>query len=601
MFFSISFFALFSAALGAPAGLAFERSATLENTTSLGNSTGLGIEFDANSTGLPLLKLPYATYRASSYHVNGDYYHFSNIRFARAPVGDLRFAKPQSPLPETEIQDGSFGYSCYQAATESIKTKILQSGTTAGEDCLFLDMYVPGDAVRGMVKDLPILYWIYGGGFVFGMKDWFLYNTGMWVEHMNNSAIYISANHRVSFCPTSKTMNRSNNGGVQMGAFGFLNGPTVWKDATANAGLLDQRAALQWVQDYVRLVGGNKDEVTAWGLSSGSGSIMHHLIAEGGTLDPLYRRAIMNSPAFVPTYDPSSMETDFQAFAAKLNCSGSDAITCLRKTNVTLLQDASAETTLSAPTGKYGFGPAVDTTYIQDLPANEFRLGHYWKNISSIIVSHGSNEGVLFTNTSVTNAADFNWLIDTNFPNITSAAHEKLYEFYPEVKNKLEFSRVSSLIGKWAISCNTRWITQAYPGKVWGYKFGVSPGIHGLDLPFLWLRLGLDLSGNDLSSNLKAYDEIDIDWSSSIVRGFANTLQSFIASFALTGNPNTYKNSTSTPSIGDLPNVTLGDTLNLLELKWTGSTLVDDDDTPKEECDWWQTSAWTGVPESEQV
>lgn len=54
-----------------------------------------------------------------------------------------------------------------------------------------------------------------------------------------------------------------------MGAFGFLNGPTVEQEATGNVGLLDQRATLQWIRDYIHLVGGDNATVTAWGLSSG--------------------------------------------------------------------------------------------------------------------------------------------------------------------------------------------------------------------------------------------------------------------------------------------------------------------------------------------
>ena len=55
------------------------------------------------------------------------------------------------------------------------------------------------------------------------------------------------------------------------------------KEGLPNAGFYDQRAVLQWIQDYIGLVGGDKSQVTAMGLSSGAGSIMHHLTAFGGT------------------------------------------------------------------------------------------------------------------------------------------------------------------------------------------------------------------------------------------------------------------------------------------------------------------------------
>ena len=55
---------------------------------------------------------------------------------------------------------------------------------------------------------------------------------------------------------------------------------------TPNAGLLDQRAVFQWVQDHIGLVGGDKDSVSAWGESAGASSIMHHLVQKGGSQDP---------------------------------------------------------------------------------------------------------------------------------------------------------------------------------------------------------------------------------------------------------------------------------------------------------------------------
>ena len=229
------------------------------------------------------------------------------------------------------------------------------------EDCLFLDIYVPGKAARKEVTNLPVLDWIYAGGYVFGSKDMFVYDTGMWVENADNDLIYVAGNHR-------------------MGAFGFLTGPTVEKEATSNVGLFDQRAILQWIQNYISYAGGDKNTVTAWGLSSGAGSIMHHLTAQGGKSDPLFHRAIMNSPAFVPTYDPAAMESSFEEFAALLGCEG-QGISCLRGIGEAALQNASAYTCIHAQTGKFGFGPGIDHEYILDLPGRELAKGLFYPSI----------------------------------------------------------------------------------------------------------------------------------------------------------------------------------------------------------------------------
>lgn len=63
----------------------------------------------------------------------------------------------------------------------------------------------------------------------------------------------------------------------RLGAFGWLSGPTYQEDGTANLGLLDQRFALEWVQKYITLFGGDPDNVTIMGESSGGGSILHQI------------------------------------------------------------------------------------------------------------------------------------------------------------------------------------------------------------------------------------------------------------------------------------------------------------------------------------
>jgi carboxylesterase type B len=119
-------------------------------------------------------------------------YFFKNIRYAAPPVGNLRFSKPAPPTPNDTLQTGAYGKSCVQSNAKpfssdeaspkssdsfdfagSLSSLLgwlsgtfdlgkLQGGAESGEDCLFLDLYVPGKALKGNVK-LPIINWIYGG------------------------------------------------------------------------------------------------------------------------------------------------------------------------------------------------------------------------------------------------------------------------------------------------------------------------------------------------------------------------------------------------------------------------------------------------------
>ena len=111
--------------------------------------------------------LPNATYRAYEYHEKDDIYRFANIRFAAPPVGPLRWQKPQPPPAMAMEQDGSEYASClHSMPTRFLAAKpVLSEIWQQSEDCLFLDLYIPGPVVRGYVKDVAILHWFYGGGY----------------------------------------------------------------------------------------------------------------------------------------------------------------------------------------------------------------------------------------------------------------------------------------------------------------------------------------------------------------------------------------------------------------------------------------------------
>ena len=166
-------------------------------------------------------------------------YTFKNIRFAAAPVGDLRWAKPAPPETEAEIQDGSYGPICIQApirglpvtgpgASSPVGEAVNQflggipvpSFTNASEgmstlpsysrssgvdeivDCLFLDVYVPAAAVENPSLKLPVVSWFYGGAYFFGGKDQFgdvlpFYDGTGVLQESGGNIIFVSSNYRV--------------------------------------------------------------------------------------------------------------------------------------------------------------------------------------------------------------------------------------------------------------------------------------------------------------------------------------------------------------------------------------------------------------------
>ncbi len=147
------------------------------------------------------------------------------------------------------------------------------------------------------------------------------------------------------------------------------------REGLPNAGFYDQRAVLQWIQDYIQLVGGDKSQVSAWGESAGAGSIMHHLTAFGGTQDPLFSRALLQSPAFEILWDRRGLLEDvYQNFSSLAGCEGK-GVECLRAADEATLQDANIKLNEQGPEGTFAVGPAADGSFVRQLAGLELQTG----------------------------------------------------------------------------------------------------------------------------------------------------------------------------------------------------------------------------------
>ena len=153
--------------------------------------------------------LGYSQYMPTEVNFTGQYYNFSNIRYAAAPVGNLRWRAPQPPPRNRTLNDGSLGYICPQAPPfwfEQANTALgdlaafippALSSQAENEDCLFLDVIVPRKVFHRRHRKLsPVLFNIHGGGFWIGEKR-ALYPPNGLLEAGNNEFIYVSINYRV--------------------------------------------------------------------------------------------------------------------------------------------------------------------------------------------------------------------------------------------------------------------------------------------------------------------------------------------------------------------------------------------------------------------
>lgn len=200
---------------------------------------------------------------------------FLGIPYGAPPVGDLRWKPPQPPAKWDGVRKAdTFGTSCMQnqAGSRLPWTEEFMTQGPIGEDCLFLNVWT---AARAPGDRLPVMFWIYGGGFNEGSSSVAVYDGAPLAR---KGVIVVSVNYRV-------------------GPLGFLTHPELTKESehrsSGNYGLLDQIAALRWVRDNIAAFGGDPNQVTIFGQSAGAisvSSLMRSPLAKG-----LFIRAIAQS------------------------------------------------------------------------------------------------------------------------------------------------------------------------------------------------------------------------------------------------------------------------------------------------------------------
>jgi len=191
---------------------------------------------------------------------------FKGIPYAAPPFGANRFRPPQLPNPWTGVRAAhQYGVVAPQSPYPEPFRQMLGDAGTNGEDCLNLNVWTPDPGASG----LPVMVWIHGGAFLRGSGAIPVYGGSRFAR---DGVVCVTINYR-------------------LGAEGFL-----WlDDRVPNLGLLDQLAALRWVQDNIAAFGGDPGNVTVFGESAGAFSVASLIaIRESAAL---FRRAILQSGA----------------------------------------------------------------------------------------------------------------------------------------------------------------------------------------------------------------------------------------------------------------------------------------------------------------
>ena len=375
-------------------------------------------------------------------------------------------------------------------------------------------------------------------------------------------------------------------GNYRVGAFGFLAGTTMEQEGLPNTGLHDQRAVLQWVQDYIGLLNGDKATVSAWGESAGASSILHHLVQKGGTQDPLFKRAVVLSPAYEVLFDRrGQLDNNFKTFAQLAGCKG-QGVACLRAASEASLASANAQLGSDAPDGTFPVGPAPDGNFIRQLPTLELKSGNYWKGLDSIIISHVSDEAEIFVDGHIQTDQEFDDYIDVAFPNYTiqagvNAIIEKQYP-PPGIGQAYltETDRVKALVQDISFTCNTRYLSEAYAGVNYNLQYSVTPGWHATDLLPTFYNADVSLSAFGASVPFPLIP---------IFGGFAEAYQSYLVSHAMTGDPNSHRLIINVPPTipWGHPDASGNEITGVLNAGDLGFSYITDTENTQDVCDFW--------------
>jgi len=230
---------------------------------------------------------------------NKSVFSFKGIPFAAAPVGQWRWREPQAVVKWNGIRAAKkFGNACIQKPGLSEKNG--GSPGAISEDCLFLNVWTPS---LQSDKKLPVMVWIHGGGLVFGSGAVPGYGGDSLAKR---GAVIVSINYR-------------------MGALGFFSHPALDAERgnVKNFGLLDQVAALKWVQKNISTFGGDPGNVTIFGQSAGAESVL--ALYASPQARGLFHKGIAQSPYGIPGHTPEKARTVGVAVATALGLDGMHA------------------------------------------------------------------------------------------------------------------------------------------------------------------------------------------------------------------------------------------------------------------------------------
>lgn len=296
---------------------------------------------------------------------------FLGLPYAAPPVGDLRWRAPRQVQPWEGTRDATrIGADCTQALGPK---SILGGGggvVFGSEDCLYLNIYAPALEPE---RARPVIVYLPGGAFTVGSGA----NYDPSRLAVEQDRVVVTVNYR-------------------LGALGWLAHPDFAEDGEGvggNWGLMDQHAALRWVQGRIAAFGGDPRDVTLIGESAGAWSACHLMTSPAS--EGLYQRVILQSGTCI---EPGSLwsadeaASGGEAFAVSVGCEGVDVLACLRAAPAGRI--ARAASTRSGLNGPGSWGPVYGDVTVPVAPPLAFLQGGFTQ--VPVIVGSNRDEGRLF-------------------------------------------------------------------------------------------------------------------------------------------------------------------------------------------------------------
>jgi para-nitrobenzyl esterase len=444
--------------------------------------------------------------------------YYLGIPYAAPPTGALRWTPPAAPLSWTSVRPATtFGFVCPQSSQE----------LPASEDCLTLNLWTPNPSP----KRAPVMVFIHGGGFIQGSSASPTYNGQSIAER--TGTVVVSLNYR-------------------LGALGFLFHPALGSDS-GNYGLMDQQAALRWVQKNIAAFGGDPQNVTIFGESAGGCSVSMHLVLPDSA--GLFQRAIMESgpaPWNLPSFEAAAQQG--QLAAQQVGCgtgSASEIAACLRGVPAEQLVTALPMKVAMIYGEGYLWQPVVNGTTLPAQPLQLLEAGQFHQ--VPVLLGTNADEGAIFalaplipsgkSGALLLTDAEYQQIIRETFGDERLQAIYARYnpsKYAPELSMNSQVKALSALLGDWFFVCPTRRGARAISAhlalagstaQTFLYRFAweASSGamamlgsVHGAELPFVFHQL--------TNSSLVSFTSADVQLADSIV--------GFWTSFAQDGQPN---------------------------------------------------------------